>query len=247
MKHHLTLHRAEELQNKASKGDTEAQAELDSYAREKGFDSWDEYWHFIIRQLREAISNLRIAFVAGVNPEYFDQNWGTRRKRLITTLQALVDRYGEDPAFQALRTRSEDPAVQNDPVLSVAMRNLEDKDIGELLDEIREMQGHPPPITLQPIPSINLLDPGQKDSEGDREDQAMKQGFVPTRIADLDRWRIVWKHIKRWVVINGWTTEQILKGLRIDKLNKSYSGPLVKRDTLNRIIKAGKSGKLESQ
>jgi hypothetical protein len=149
MKHRLSFNRARELINKAADGDIQAEDELNSYAKEHGFNSWDEYWKSTMEGiqlgLRQMVQNM------GNSINNLNENLKTAWTEVISNLAAFAERAEKDPAVQALITRSEEPAVLADPVLSTAMQYLDNVDFGELLEKIREKQGNPPPITLEPI------------------------------------------------------------------------------------------------
>ncbi len=173
-----------------------------------------------------------------------DSNTG--RENLSTLIGKFIKDYEQDPAYQALDKRYANPTVMTDPVLSVAMECLSLVDLDVLLDNIRERQVNPSPLLLKALINDTHETTPKRNTLGKEETCQHNWGTIPKRRAEFDRWRIVWSYIKSWVVENGWKTEKVLDILKSEKRYNKYKGPLVHRDTLYKIIKAGKSGDLES-
>ncbi len=152
MKHRLSFGHLIELHNKAVDGNVNAQAELNAYAKEQGFDTWDEYWQSTIAKIGD-IGDIfrRIAQETASKFQELGKSQNIALQNLFSDLKIIGEYFENDPAYQALEKRSEEPSVLADPVLSIAMEYLDDIDIGELLEKIREKQGNPTPIVLPPI------------------------------------------------------------------------------------------------
>lgn len=170
----------------------------------------------------------------------------TGMENLSTLIGKFIKVYEEDPAYQALDKRYADPAVMTDPVLSVAMECLSLVDLDVLLDNIRERQVNLSPLLLKAITNDTDETTHKRNTFGKEETCPRNWGTIPKRRAEFDRWRIVWSYIKSWVLENGWKTDKVLEILKAEKRYNKYKGPLVHRDTLYKIIKAGKSGDLDS-
>jgi hypothetical protein len=69
--------------------------------------------------------------------------------------------------------------------------------------------------------------------------------LAPNRQADYYKWKLVWKNIKEWVE-KGASIGEIHKGLERKSKDPFYKGPVYSKDTLRKIIRAGRAGELET-
>ncbi len=87
--------------------------------------------------------------------------------------------------------------------------------------------------------------PVPEQSDNVQQDQKTNYRIAPNKEEDHRKWVAVWKKIKGWAD-QGQTISEICAGLETAKKSKSYNGQVYGKDTIAKIIRAGKAGELET-